>query len=110
MTSKDSLKEKENLNNPGEPIDLITEFTKGTSFHKSLRHQFSTTNAGFQGTGIFSIFFMRAAGLLDMNGYSYKPIEEDQTKYIKGLSPLWTESKITRVLIRAALSTQMENT
>ncbi len=95
---------RQDQNTPTKTFDSICEFTAGTGFHKPLRLQFGTT-LDMTGDGIFSIFFMRAAGTLDLKGYRYQPIKEDESKFVKDLSPLWSESKITRILIRAALST-----
>ena len=87
-------------------IDSIRQFTNGTRFNYDLRFQFGTTKS-MKGTGIFSIFFMRSAGLLGLDGTNYNPIAIEDAKYFKSLSPLWSENTITRILVKAALSTQI---
>ncbi len=98
-----------NPKKPTEQIDSISQFTAGTRFSSYLNGQFGTT-VDMRGTGIFSIFFMRAAGLLELNGTAFHPIQEDDSKYFKDISPLWSENTVMRVFIRAALSTQIQRT
>ncbi len=84
--------------------DTITLFAKNTAFNFSLRYQFSTTTL-LQANGIFTAFFMRAAGRLQKrsNEFSFEP---------KGVSlsecdnnPFCEEKKVIRILASAVVCT-----
>ena len=98
----------QSINSEKKNIDSIRLFAYGTRFNHDLRFQFGTTK-NMKGTGIFSIFFMRSAGLLGLDGTSYNPINVEDAIHYKNLCPLWSENTITRILIKAALSTQTSN-
>jgi len=83
--------------------DTIQLFTKNTAFNYSLRHQFSTTNH-LEANGIFSAFFMRAAGLLERrsNQFSFEPrVSQSECDN----NPFCEEKKVIRILASAVVCT-----
>ena len=84
--------------------DAIFFFTEGTHFHFPLRHQFNITtfNSAY---GIFSAFFMRAAGYLEpsSNRYVFPPNRSNLTNADN--NPFYHEKVVIRILASAMACT-----
>ena len=86
--------------------DTILFFVKGTHFNFSLRYQFEETVNG-QANGLFSAFFMRAAGELGQFGndpvFDYDNVETNENKWYD--NPFLYEKRVITILATAAACT-----
>lgn len=84
--------------------DTIPLFAKNTAFNFSLSYQFSTTQM-LQANGIFSAFFMRAAGRLQKrtNEFSFDPVGVSLSECDN--NPFCEEKKVIRILASAVACT-----
>jgi hypothetical protein len=90
----------------GKSYDSIQLFTKHSYFPFPLEHQFSVTLGG-KANGIFSAFFMRAAGRLVQFGNDPRFDDEPYTAAVSKMdnNPFGAEKKVIRVLATAAACT-----
>ena len=90
----------------GGNYDTILFFVKGSRFNFSLPYQFEETVRG-QATGLFSAFFMRAAGELGQFGndrvFDYDNAEPNENKWCD--NPFVYEKKVITILATAAACT-----
>src|SRR6185437_287666 len=91
---------------PGEKYytDTICLLTVGTTFNFALRYQFRTTIGG-EANGIFSAFFLRAAGYLGRLGNEYVP-ERTPTLIESDNNPFARERQVIRILASAIACAQ----
>jgi hypothetical protein len=90
--------------NDRKSYDSILFFTGGTRFNFSLNHQFSITTFN-KANGIFSAFFMRAAGCLERfsNNSAFPPVRDNLTNRCN--NPFYEEKTVMRILASAMACT-----
>ena len=84
-------------------IDTISLFASDTSLAGSLSSQFRITKSG-KANGLFSAFFMRAAGLLDNYGNEPISVESEAISCSSTNNPFFREKQAMRILVMVYVS------
>jgi hypothetical protein len=89
-------------------IDNIQLFAKRTVFEKSLAYQFSRTRRD-EAYGVFSAFFMRAAGLLKLNKNDSSWGKHEHTGNFRDNNPFWNENIAMQIIAKSVAILYIRN-